>query len=66
MGKKLTRQQVAKLYQLPLSTLSYLVSTKQIPFIRIGTRLVRFDEDDLKEWESTRREIEYKTGRQSG
>ena len=46
----LTRQQVSELFQLPLSSLDYLVSTKQIPFYRVSKRNIRFRKSDLLVW----------------
>jgi len=58
----LTRKQVCNLFALPSSTLDYLVSTSQIPFIRITKRNVRFREDELLQWLEGRRNIPYRRG----
>jgi excisionase family DNA binding protein len=41
---------VAENYNLPKSNVSYLVSTGQIPFSRIGKRTVRFSKKELDKW----------------
>jgi excisionase family DNA binding protein len=56
----LTRQDVSELFQLPLSTLDYLVSTEQIPFFRPTQRNLRFRESELLEWLETRRDLPYR------
>ena len=38
----LTRKDAAEFLQIPVQTIDYLVRTGQIPFSRIGKRLVRF------------------------
>jgi excisionase family DNA binding protein len=58
--KLLTRKQVCDLFALPSSTLDYLVSTSQIPFVRITKRNVRFREDELLKWLETRRDLPYR------
>jgi len=59
--KLLTRQQVSeKFFQLPISTLDYLVQTDQIPFFRVSKRNVRFRESELVEWLETRRNLPYR------
>ena len=52
--QRLTKRQVAKRYSLSLGTLNYLIKTGQIPHIRLGPRIVRFDEKALAEWEQSR------------
>jgi len=55
----LTRTEAADFLRLPLRTLDYLVTTKQIPFSRIGKRNVRFSRKRLEEWFREREHIEY-------
>ena len=40
----------AELLGLKTSTLYAMVSRQQIPYVRLGKRLVRFDRDQLLEW----------------
>lgn len=40
----------SQLTGLPTGTLYSLVSRGQIPHIRLGPRLVRFDEDEILKW----------------
>jgi excisionase family DNA binding protein len=61
--QKLTRQDVAELFQLPIRTLDYLVGTGQIPFSRIGKRNVRFDRGRLEAWFKEREGKEYRLQR---
>ena len=56
----LTRQQLSEKWELPISTLDYLVQTKQIPFYRVSKRNVRFRESELLEWLETRRDLPYR------
>ena len=59
--KLLTRKDVAELFQLPISTLDYLVSTSQIPFFRPTQRNVRFREAELVKWlDEERRNLPYR------
>lgn len=59
--KLLTRKDVAELFQLPISTLDYLVQTRQIPFFRPSQRNVRFREADLVKWlDEERRDLDYR------
>lgn len=51
----LTRQEVAKIFKLPLSTIDYFVQTAQIPFSRLGKRAVRFDKAELEQWFQARK-----------
>lgn len=61
MGEFLTRKEAAELLKMPMRTLDYLVGTNQIPFARLGKRMVRFSETRLKEWFREREGIEYHT-----
>lgn len=58
----LTRNQAADLLQIPVRTLDYWVATCQIPFSRLGKRMVRFDRDRLEEWFRSRELVEYRKG----
>ena len=49
MLKVLTRKQVAKILQLSVRTIDYMVATNQIPHKRVG-RSVRFSEKVLEQW----------------
>lgn len=56
----MTRSDVAHEFQLPLRTVDYLVSTNQIPYVRIGKRGVRFTRSRLLEWLQARENVEYR------
>ena len=56
----LTRKDVSKEYKLALGTVDYLVSTKQIPFSRLGRRGVRFSKKRLMEWFREREGVEFR------
>jgi excisionase family DNA binding protein len=51
----MTYQETANRLGLCLSTLYAMVSRGQIPHIRLGPRLVRFDTDEVHAWISARR-----------
>lgn len=40
---------------LPIGTLYSMVSRKQIPHVRLGPRLVRFDLEEIRRWIEKRR-----------
>ena len=65
MGEKLTRKDVSTKYKIPIRTVDYLVSTNQIPFSRIGKRLVRFDYDRLEQWFEEREGVEFRHKKQT-
>ncbi len=46
----LTYKQAAALLNVPVGTMYALVSQKRIPFIKIGTRFIRFEEEVLRQW----------------
>nr|BFD65317.1 hypothetical protein HAGR004_03390 [Bdellovibrio sp. HAGR004] len=48
--RPITYLQVQQMTGLPLGTLYSLVSRKQIPHMRMGTRLVRFNPTEVKKW----------------
>jgi excisionase family DNA binding protein len=58
----LTRKDVTRLFQLPASTLDYLVACGEIPYFRVSRRNVRFRESELKEWLESRRDLPYSRG----
>lgn len=60
MCEILTRKDVSKQFKLPLGTVDYLVSTKQIPFSRLGRRGVRFSKGRLMEWFREREGVEFR------
>jgi excisionase family DNA binding protein len=35
---------------MPVGTLRVMVSRKQVPYIRLGPRMVKFDPDELARW----------------
>lgn len=60
LTKKLRRKDVSEIFQMPVRTIDYLVSTNQIPFSRVGKRGVRFDEKRLQEWFLKREGVEFR------
>lgn len=50
----LAYKDAANILGLPLGTLYALVSRRQIPHVRLGKRLVRFDQGQLAAWVSSR------------
>jgi excisionase family DNA binding protein len=58
----LTRQELSTIFKLNLRTLDYLVSTHQIPYSRIGRRMVRFDRERIEAWFKQREGLSYKRG----
>ncbi len=55
MAKLIDYGAAAELLGIPLGTLYEWVSRKKLPHVRLGPRLVRFDEDELRDWLNTRR-----------
>ena len=45
-----TREEVANKYKLKMGTLDYLVSSGEIPYSRLGKRIIRFDSQKLDAW----------------
>lgn len=60
MQEILKRKDAAEFLKLPLQTLDYYVRTGQIPFSRLGKRLVRFNRGRLIEWMAEREGIEFR------
>lgn len=48
--KVLTYKEVAAQLGLPMGTVYALVSQRRIPHHRLGPRLVRFDEGEIRKW----------------
>jgi excisionase family DNA binding protein len=46
----MNKLEVAEVFKLNPRTLQYLISTKQIPFSRVGKRIIRFSRQRLLEW----------------
>ncbi len=46
----LTYQQVQVEFSLPRGTLFYWVHNRQIPYVRLGPRTVRFRRSELRRW----------------
>ena len=59
MEKYLKRRDVAELLQMPVRTIDYLVSTRQIPFSRVGQRSVRFNRKRIETWFQEREGVEF-------
>ncbi len=54
------RKEAAEFLKVPVRTIDYLVRTGQIPYSRIGKRLVRFNRDRLIAWVAEREGVEYR------
>ena len=63
MTELMTRKEVSEFLKMPIRTIDYLVTTKQLPFFRIGARSVRFSKDRLMEYLKNRECAEYKLKR---
>lgn len=50
--KRVNYQAAAEFLGIPTGTLRSMVHRKQVPHIRMGPQLVRFDLDELREWVS--------------
>ena len=56
-SRKLTPAKVDRIYGIPAKKLHYLAATDQIPYYRLGQRILLFDEADIIALlESSRRE----------
>jgi len=63
MTEILTKADVAKQFKLSKGTVDYLVTTGQIPFMRLGKRSVRFSRKSLEQWVKDRENITVKYNR---
>ncbi|NIO22077.1 MAG: helix-turn-helix domain-containing protein, partial [Candidatus Aenigmarchaeota archaeon] len=59
----LTRSEVEQLLKVSRKTLSYYLATKQIPFLRISPRKVRFNEKAIEDWLKVKEKECLSTGR---
>lgn len=50
MSRRINYAAAADYLGIPVGTLRSMVSRKQVPHIRLGTQLVRFDMDELEQW----------------
>ena len=48
--KLLTYAELATFLSMPVGTVYYLVHRRQIPFVRLGRRLVRFRRSQIEQW----------------
>jgi hypothetical protein len=55
----LNHKEVVEIFKLNSRTLSYLVATGQIPFSRLGKRMVRFSREALEAWFKKREGVTY-------
>jgi excisionase family DNA binding protein len=55
MQKLLDYERAAELLGIPRGTLASMVHRRQVPHLRMGPRLVRFDQDELTAWANERR-----------
>lgn len=56
----LKRGEAAEMLNMKVESLDYLVRSNQIPFHRLGKRLVRFDRERLENWLTERQGIPYR------
>lgn len=56
----LTRKEVSEVFKLNPRTLDYLISSGQIPYSRIGRRMVRFERSRLEQWFKSREGIVFR------
>ncbi len=50
MSERIDYTAAASLLGVKVTTLRSMVSRKQVPHIRLGAKLVRFDRDQLEQW----------------
>ena len=62
----LTRKEIAKHLKIPVRTIDYLVNTGQIPFSRIGQRMVRFQRSRIDEYLKQREGVPFSVNRGRG
>lgn len=62
----LTREEVADYLKLPLRTVDYLTASGQLPYSRVGRRLVRFSRQRLDQWFRSRENVAFNRGESSG
>ena len=51
-------KQAAKFLNISIHTVRWLTKTRQIPFVRLGKRLIKFDLNRLAEWLSDRESVD--------
>ncbi len=63
----LTTPEAASLLKIPIRTLQYLVQTSQVPYSRVGKRLLRFSRERLLQWvrEQEGVELRYNTAKKA-
>jgi excisionase family DNA binding protein len=59
----LTKMEAAEFLKVPLQTVDWLVKSNQIPYSRIGKRIVRFSRNRLVEYLAEREGIEARYGK---
>lgn len=55
MTKLISYKEAAARLDVPVTTLRVMVNRKRVPHIRLGTRMVKFDPDELTRWVNARR-----------
>jgi excisionase family DNA binding protein len=50
MGQRIDYSAAAEILGVGVGTLRSMVHRKQVPHIRMGLKLVRFDRDELEQW----------------
>jgi excisionase family DNA binding protein len=63
--KILTRKEAADFLRIKIRTLDYLVATRQIPFSRIGKKILRFRQSRLLQLMDERENIPFSRGESS-
>jgi len=54
MEKKLLKpSDIAEMLGVKIRTVYHWIHTKQIPHIKLGKKLVRFDQEEIKKWVET-------------
>ncbi len=61
----MNRDETGKFLSTNRKTVDYLVSTNQIPYSRIGKRLIRFKRSRLLAWLDEREGVEYRLPRKT-
>ena len=52
------QKEAAKFLNVSHNTVKWLIKTRQIPFVRLGKRLIKFDLNRLAEWLSDRESVD--------
>lgn len=50
-------KELARRCGVPMGTVYWWISTKRVPFVRLGRRQVRFEVDAIERWIESRRQV---------